>query len=202
MANKFFDPESYAWKPFGLIADLFLLSLLWLLCCLPVFTAGASCAALYDAAVHGFRRGEPNPIPRFFRTLKAELKSGCLAFLLLGGLWLLCLLALRLLMSLPLSENLAFAVEGAGLLLLLLAAGPLCWAFPLLSRFTFTGRGLCAAALKLSLAKLPLSFLLSLSLAGAAWLCRRFLLPVFFLPALLALFHSLFLERVFRTYGA
>ncbi len=198
--NRFFNPESFAWKPFGVLADLFLLSLLWLLFSLPLITAGAASAALYDAAARGLRQKEANPLSRFFRTFRAELKSGCLAALLLGGLWLLCLLVLRLLISLPLPEQLAFPAEGAALVLLLLAAGPLCWVFPLLSRFRFSVKALCAAAMKLSLAKLPVTLVLSLSLAGSVWLCLRFLLPAFFLPALLALFHSLFLERVFRQY--
>ena len=54
--------------------------------------------------------------------------------------------------------------------------------------------------MNLSIAHLPSTLVMALSGLGALWLCLRFLLPVLFVPALLCLFHSLFIERVFQTY--
>lgn len=44
---KFFSLENPIWKFIGNLADFFLLSCLWYLCCLPVVTAGAATTALY-----------------------------------------------------------------------------------------------------------------------------------------------------------
>ena len=43
---KFFSLENPIWKFIGNLADFFLLSCLWYLCCLPVVTAGAATTAL------------------------------------------------------------------------------------------------------------------------------------------------------------
>ena len=44
---KFFSLENPIWKFIGNLADFFLLSCLWYLCCLPVVTAGTATTALY-----------------------------------------------------------------------------------------------------------------------------------------------------------
>ena len=200
MARNFFDPESFAWKPFGHIADLVLLSMLWFLCALPVFTLGASATALYDAVAHGFRFKEPEVFSRFFRTFKNEFALSTFAFLLLGAVWAACFFALRLFINAAAPSSASFVAAVAGLFLLLLPTGLLCWVFPLLSRFGFDRKGLLTASVKLALAHLPSTLVMAFSAVGAVWLCLRFVVPLFFLPALLCLFHSLFLERVFQEY--
>lgn len=200
MFRQFFDPESFAWKPFGILADLLTLSLLWLVCSLPVFTLGAATTALYDAAVHSLRFKEQEMISRFFRTFKAEFKLSTLALLLLGGIWATCFFVLRWFINHTGTSDGALVAAYAGLFLLLLPTGLLCWVFPLLSRFGFSFKALCLTTLKLSLGKLPFTLLMALSLAGTVWLCLMFIVPVLVLPALLVLFWSLFTERVFQKY--
>ena len=68
MSNSFFNPENWLWKPFGKIADHLILSALWLLCSVPIVTAGAASTALYDCAAHCTLGGEPGMLSRFFRT--------------------------------------------------------------------------------------------------------------------------------------
>lgn len=200
MFRSFFDPESFAWKPFGVIADLIVLSLLWLVCSLPVFTLGAATTALYDATVHSLRFKEREMISRFFRTFKAEFKLASLSLLLLGSIWIGCFLALRWFIDNAAPSDAAFVAAVAGLFLLLLPTGPLCWVFPLLSRFDFGFKTLCVTALKLSMGNLPATLLMAVSLAGSVWLSVLFTVPALVLPALLMLFWSLFTERVFRRY--
>ena len=200
MFRSFFDPESFAWKPFGVLADLLVLSLLWLVCSLPVFTLGAATTALYDAAVHSLRFKEQEMVSRFFRTFKAEFRLSTLALLLLGGIWAVCFWALRRFIGSAGPSDAAFVTAVAGLVLLLLPTGLLCWVFPLLSRFDFGLKALCLTALKISMGKLPSSLLMALGLVGSVWLSMRFIIPALVLPALLVLFWSLFTERVFQQY--
>ena len=56
---KFFSLENPIWKFIGNLADFFLLSCLWYLCCLPVVTAGAATTALYYVTLDGPRAGRP-----------------------------------------------------------------------------------------------------------------------------------------------
>lgn len=76
----------------------------------------------------------------------------------------------------------------------------LCWLFPLASRYRLTFRGLNRTALQLWLAHLPSSLAMAALLALCVDLTVRLLLPVCCLPCLLALAHSLFVERAFQKH--
>ena len=56
--RRFFNSESFLWRPLGVLGDLVVLSLLWTVLSLPLVTLGPASAALYDAAVHGLRQRE------------------------------------------------------------------------------------------------------------------------------------------------
>ena len=79
---KLFSLDSPFGKAIALLADLCILNLLFLFSCLPVFTIGASCAALYDTA-HGLLTQECNAVSRtFFAAFKRSFKKGTLLFLI------------------------------------------------------------------------------------------------------------------------
>lgn len=70
MFGNLFNPQNSFWQTVDHLSDLLILSLLWLLCSLPLVTAGAAAAALYDAAAHcrrARRRGERTPADAFRR---------------------------------------------------------------------------------------------------------------------------------------
>ena len=176
--RRFFNPESGLWQIFGFIGDVLVLSMLWTVCSAPLITVGAASAALYDAVVADFRRREQDYLRRFFRTLKRELLSSLLPTLL----WAAILAALWWALRAAAGGSLWITAVGLGVYLFPL--GIACWVFPLLSRFTLNFKTLNA-----------------LGCAAAVWLTLRLaLLPLFFFPALLALYASVFLEPVFRQY--
>ena len=51
MAAGIFNPENDFWRLIEKLVDLFLLSVFWLVCSLPVFTLGPATAALYRTTV-------------------------------------------------------------------------------------------------------------------------------------------------------
>ena len=72
---KFFSLENPIWKFIGNLADFFLLSCLWYLCCLPVVTGGAATTALYYVTLKMARGQEGQLIPAFFHSFKQNLKQ-------------------------------------------------------------------------------------------------------------------------------
>ena len=87
------------------------------------------------------------------------------------------------------------------LAVLLVPTGICCWVFPLLSRFTLDFNSLCRNSVRLALGHVPATLALGLGAMVCLWLTLRFaFLPLFLLPALFALYISLFLEPVFRQY--
>lgn len=64
--------------------QLILLSVLWVLGCIPLFTVCASTAALYDAVMQTVRGGEGKTAAVFWECFKRSFPSGCLLSLLLA----------------------------------------------------------------------------------------------------------------------
>ena len=200
MARRFFDPEGLVWKPLGYVGEIVLLSLLWGVCSIPLVTVGPATAALYDCTVHSIRRGEGEPFSRFWRTFRAELKTGVLTTLLWAAV-----LGLLFFLRARLTARLGYAGAGgvvgmAALVVLLIPTGMACWVFPLLSRFTFSFGPLNATALRLALGHILRTLAMAaLALLGAE-LCLRYTSPLIFLPGLVALLWSYLIEPVFARY--
>ena len=129
---KFFSLENPIWKFIGNLADFFLLSCLWYLCCLPVVTAGAATTALYYITLKMARGQEGQLIPAFFHSFKQNLKQA--TALWVGYLAVGILLVLDLVICLQTSSVFAGAMFFTSVVLLA------CWAlfitmlFPLVAR--------------------------------------------------------------------
>ena len=66
MAAGIFNPENDFWRLIEKLVDLFLLSVFWLVCSLPVFTLGPATAALYRTVVRCIRGSERKSWSLFF----------------------------------------------------------------------------------------------------------------------------------------
>ena len=62
------------------------LNLLWLVCSLPVFTAGAATAALYDVTLRLAREEEPPLTARFFKAFRENFRQATILWLILLGI--------------------------------------------------------------------------------------------------------------------
>lgn len=191
---RFFDPDSPAWRPFGWLGDLLLLSMMWFVCSIPLFTMGAATTALYDAAVRCFRYGEKDTFSRFLRTFKTEFATATFTTLLWGVVLALCYLVLSFYGSLSMTLTIAAIVILAVLL------GFPCWAFATLSRFTFQLKGLASTTVKLAVSRIYITLVMGVSVMLSVWLCVKFVVPIFVLPCLVVLLWSLMIEPVFQTY--
>ena len=203
MFQSLFNPDSTFFRFTGRVLDAVVLSVLFLLCCLPVVTIGPAASALYYSCVKYIRRGESGAYRGFFHAFRDNLRAGIPAtvvFLLLG---------------LALDAGFLFftmAAQAAGdvwpllrvvyCVLLLLPLSYLAVTFPLLSRFTFTAGGLLSTALRVTLRHLPAALGAAVLLAGSVILTLRFLYwgVILLTPAVCALVSSLLLEPVFRRY--
>lgn len=190
------------WRWMAKLADVLVLSLLWLLCSVPIVTVGAATAALYDAAARCVRGGESGPWGRFLRTFRAELSTAIPAALACGlplllFLWIFRWLRLAAQAGVPGME----VLSAAYLVVLILPVGTFCWMFPLLSRFTFRPLGLLWTAFQLALAHLPSTVMVVLLTVAVVAVSLWLVVPIFFAPCLLILLWSLFMEPVFRRHA-
>ena len=196
-----FDPNNWFWRNVARVGDLIGLSVCWMICSLPLFTAGAATVALYDATVHCVRREEGGTFARYFRSFRDNFKPSLLTtltFLVVEGL----LLWAR-------SVAYVMAMGGDGIAAMLVYADMVFFCVPLavwlmgmttVSRFTFRGKELVFVALKLTFRHLPTAALVTVVVLAAALVTRMLVIPVAILPGVAALIISLPLERLFRRY--
>ena len=200
MRNSLFNSENWIWQPFSWVADFLILSCLWLICSIPVVTAGAATAALYDCCARCLKDGEKELFSRFFRTFRRELISGIPSLLLwvaiLGGY----LFLIRSFTGSAAGTDQDLVISYSLVVVLGVLVGIASWVFPLLSRFTFRFADLNTTALRLALGHLPRTMVLGAVNAAASWLCLRFMLPVMILPGIAGLLSAFILEPVFKPY--
>lgn len=198
MKQHFFENNLWHWL--GKLPELCGLSILWLVCSLPIITLIPASVALYDAVSRNLRPDLKGVYRRFFRTFKNELLRGILISLLWGGLILLLSIGFRILIR---------SSDGSGILSVytlvyqvsfLLPLAVLCWLIPIESRFVYPYWQLQKNALIFTVAYLPRTALLLLVLALgvlACWYVPVLILPI---PAVIALLHSIPVENVFKDY--
>ena len=203
---KFFNYDSPFWSFMSRIADLVIVNVLWLVFCIPVFTIGASTAALYRVTLN-IVRGEGGGIARsFWQAFRLNFKQGTLLFLILLLPTLLVIYELWLYLSGAVAQSVWMGVVFC--LPSLLVALVTAYVYPLLAQFDNTIKNTLKNACLLSIGNLPYSIVMvALNLAAPALL---FFATSFFLQtcifwiliggSLVALLNSYLLRKIFKKY--
>lgn len=200
MFRNLLRPDSPLMITMNNITDCIFLSLFFLIGCFPVVTIGASFAAMYSAVYQGFRKGEKNSWQSFERSFRRNWKEGIvptLVFLVLTAVLLKLLVAAW---NGAVCGRISWMLFSGGAFLGVLVLGILSVLFPMLSRFENSAATLLKNTVFIAMANLPRTLALGILNAVSAFLCIRYVVPVFFLPALAALIGSLFIEPMFRPY--
>ena len=200
MFRNLLKPDSGLMIALTQLTDAIFLSLFWILGCFPVVTLGASCAALYDAAFRGFRRGEKHSWQRFAHVFRENWKAGIVPTLVFLILFFLLFKAMVGLWNAAALGKINWGLFAAGAFVGILALGILSLLFPLLSRFENTTAMQLKNTLVLGIANLPRTLGLGVIQGAAIILCARYIIPLFFLPALAALASSLLIEPIFKPF--
>ena len=112
----FFDIDNPLMRKLSLLFDCMLLSFLFLLCCLPVFTTGAAFSALYHCGGY-LADGSDTGVRDFFHAFRHSFKRVTPVWLLILALGTLLTVNLWLIRSMP--ADLRFFMQTASLCLLL-----------------------------------------------------------------------------------
>ncbi len=79
--GKFFDIDSPFIQFLNRVADLMILNFLVMICCLPIFTIGASYTAMHYVLLKMVRKEEGYLIRGFFKSFKQNFKQATLIWL-------------------------------------------------------------------------------------------------------------------------
>lgn len=197
--NSLGRPDSFMMRWFGKIGEFFCLSILWMVCCMPILTIIPACIALYDSVAHCLHGTDDHPYRRFFRTLRSELLRGIGLTLLWGVIAFLLISGYRI--TTMAGEGTFAAVYSmlyAGTMLVPLAM--LTWLIPIQSRFRYGFFQLHQVALTYTVIHLPTTAaILGILLATVVLLITVPALALL-LPAICVTIQAFLIEKVFTQY--
>ena len=201
--RRIFDPNGQVMVFLRRVTDLIVLNLLWVVCSLPIFTAGAATSALYYVTLKMVRDEESMVAESFFRSFKENFKqaTGMTALFLGGG----ALLALEIWITMSMGGGQFSALLGVFLVLTVVFLGVVLYSFPLQARFINPVSATLKNALLLSIRNFPSTLwmlflnLLPLIILAFSWNALFWLLPIwlFFAPAGTACLCSLRFSKIF-----
>lgn len=76
--NNLFNPDNKFFSFMGRVADLMILNILCIVCCIPIVTAGPAITAMYYVTLKMANGEEPYAVKGFFHSFKQNLKQGIL----------------------------------------------------------------------------------------------------------------------------
>lgn len=200
MSRRFFDPQNSLWYWFGKVPDTLLLSLLWLILSLPVLTLPAASAALYDCVARNMRHDEKGLYRRFFRTFRKEL----LRSVQIAPVWAILAAVLAFgyrSITAQADQSSTMAVYALVYQIsLLIPIAVFFWLIPIESRFVYSFSQLHKTAVAFTFSYLPRTAMLLVLTFLAVTVCRYVPILTILLPALIAVLHSLVIEKVFEAH--
>lgn len=131
--SNFFNIDSPLMRALGKMADLMLLNVLTLICCIPVFTAGAAFTALHHMCLKIVRDEETYVIRGFFKSFKENFKQATIIWLII--LWIAVILVGDVLVIYYSSMEFHFIVRMAVCLVGTITLCITMFVFPLQARF-------------------------------------------------------------------
>ena len=200
MFGGIFDMEKPFWRWIGKIPDLILLSLCWYICCIPIITIIPSSCALFDAVSRNLMMDDKGIYKRFFRTFVRELKMGIPLSIVWVAVAVIAWFGDQIIAyNAQVSE--VFGIYSIVYSAMILMMGAfLGWLVPLESRYYHSFGKLHLNALRFFIAKLPstgLILLITFAIVFVVLIHPMTLCLLVVAPALIAVFHSLVVERAF-----
>lgn len=200
MFRKLFSPDSGLMITLGQISDVIFMSLFYIVCSIPIFTLGASTAALYDATYRGVRQYIPKSFFRYFEVFKANFRAGIIPGLIFAACMAGYLLGIRELWNAFALGKLGTVAFAALALLAMVVLGILQLCLPMLSRFDMPTGQLLKNTVLLGLSNMPLTLLLGIIHAIGIYCSIFYVFPIFFAPGLCALLGSFCIEPMFKPF--
>ena len=203
MMREFFSLEGSFNKYAGFVADTFVLSLMWILFSLPIFTIGASTTALFYVATRRIANREGYITSDFWMAFKANFLRGTAVWLVLFPVILLILVSMYIGIQLGDELPLGRIVLPVQIVTLMEIFFVGIYLFPVLARFDMSVKEAVKASFFMANRHLLTSFACFGILAGL--LVFVFLVPqifplIFAIPGIYGILASMMIMRVFKRY--
>lgn len=180
--GNLFNLDSPIMRFLSKVADLIILNLLFIVCCVPIITIGASLTALYSVTLKMAKNEEAYIFKGFLKAFRENFKQSTIMWLILLAVGIILFLDFRLAPSMPGAFAQVFQV-----ILMMFSAFYtliLLYTFPYVARFVNSVKNSFKNALLISILNLPFSLLIVVITIGSVFL--TFLTPTTFVYGLMA----------------
>lgn len=188
--------------------ELVMLSVVFLICCIPVVTIGSAVTSLYYAVIKSVRRGRGTPLGEFFSSMRRTLVKGIIITLEIMAVGAALYIGYR--EAVAMNEAAAagmvdydgkvFATVYMILGVLLMAVSA--YIFPVLSRFTMKTVNMWKLAFVMSIRYIPVTAAVIAGTAALIWL-QIYVLPIpciAFVPGCWCFIVTFMMEKVLLHY--
>lgn len=193
--GNLFNLNNPFWRFMGKLVDIFVLNILWIVCCIPIVTIGPATTAVYYVCMKLARDEEGYTVRDFFKSFRQNLRQGMIIGIIMTVLAVILYLDYRFYLALRVGPK--GILLGLFFVTLMLYTFEFSYVFALLARFENTVKNTMKNALIMSLRHMPktivmvfLILLLTLASIGvlpllmlgfpfSAFLCSYFLVGIF-----------------------
>ena len=198
--------DNVVMRALGKIGDMICLNVMWLICCIPIITIGASTTALYAVMLRMVKNEEGYIFRGFLKAFKSNFKQSTLIWLILLLLGIVWTVDFRVAGFIPGMAGIILSAIFLALGFILLSV--MIYIFPLTARYENGIKATFKNALILTVAKLPYTFLMVAIVVAAVFaslwsaFTLLFSLPLWLIigGALIAWVNSYILRRVFVVF--
>lgn len=197
MEKSLFATDGLYARVMNQVWNVLVISVLWVLCCIPVVTFGASCTAAYYTAAKVIRAGEGKPAAEFLRAFKLNFRQSAVPSLVYGAVLAVLLLECFYLYT---SSDVSLPVLYLFYGMVLLCVSSAQYFFAALSRFSLSNLKLLRIAVFGSFRYLITTIILLLLLL--ALIVGVYLMPwgILLFPGIMFWLQTFLMERILRKH--
>lgn len=187
------------------VADLMILSALWFVTSLPIFTIGASCTALYYCVVKVVRQENGSAFKSYFQAFRSNFKQSTIIFLLVLAASLLMTAIGSAVYAIFQAKSTLDNIYLVYLVALIFTIAWLHYIFSYIARFQAPLKTVLKNSLVICLVNLPSSLsmviLFAVVIVGFIMSFPSSAMTIFLIPGVYALISSFLLEKIYRKYA-
>lgn len=205
--DRFFNMDNKFFTFMSRVADLIILNVVFIVCCIPIVTIGASVTAMNYVTMKMARNEESYIVKSFFKSFRENFKQATIIWLILLVAGLLLGMDFRIVQQVE-STGLLKVVTYGLYMIALIYAMVLSYIFPLLAKFDNTIKNTFKNAMLMSIRHLP--FTIVILLVGFAPAVATLTIPIVLAYglivwimvgfSLIAFLNSLMFVRIFDHY--
>lgn len=205
--GKIFDYENKFFQALEGITNIVILNFLFIICCIPVVTIGASVTATYSVAMSIVEDREPYIFREFLKKFKENFKQSTVVWMIL--FFIGAFIAFDFYICSLLSNNMMSVIFKFVLTLLSILLGfAMIYVFPLISKFENSVKNTLVNAILISIQNLPYTIvmlIISLLPVGIIFILPNYWGQIMFFDivisyGIVAYINSIFLSKILNKY--